>query len=278
MSEKEVRREVPMNKTVEAINCLANYCALKNLSTLTSAQIQAKIGQKQVDLFVLFGGSILAGGDLLAQAIQDNLAKKYVIVGGHGHTTEALKEQMQPWLSQNEQVMTFSEAELFQLYLKNRYQVAADYLETKSTNCGNNITFLLRLIQKNKLKAESILLMQDATMQRRMAAVMQKECDFPTRILNFPAYEAQVKMDDFGHLTYTSAIPGMWSMARFIELLMGKIPRLHDTPTGYGPLGKNYLAHVDVPLEVRQAFATLEERFPQAVRQANPQFHSDHVQ
>lgn len=85
-----------MNKTVEAINCLANYCALKNLSTLTSAQIQAKIGQKQVDLFVLFGGSILAGGDLLAQAIQDNLAKKYVIVGGHGHTTEALKEQMQP--------------------------------------------------------------------------------------------------------------------------------------------------------------------------------------
>lgn len=263
-----------MNNTVEAINCLANYCALKDFEALTKEQLQTKIGQPQVDLFVLFGGSILAGGDLLAQAIQDNLAKKYVIVGGYGHTTEALKEQMQPWLSSNEQAMTFSEAELFQFYLKNRYQVTADYLETKSTNCGNNITFLLQLIQENNLKAESILLMQDATMQRRMAAVMQKERDFPATILNFPAYEAQVKMDDFGHLSYTFAIPGMWSMARFIELLMGEIPRLHDTPTGYGPLGKNYLAHVDVPLEVLQAFATLEERFPQAIRQANPKFKS----
>lgn len=152
-----------MNKIVDALNCLANYCALKDFDALTSTQLQAKIGRPQVDLLVLFGGSILAGGDLLAQAIQTNLAKKYVIVGGYGHTTEALKEQMQPWLSSHEQAMTLSEAELFQLYLTNRYQVAADYLETKSTNCGNNVTFLLQLIKENNLNAASILLIQDAT-------------------------------------------------------------------------------------------------------------------
>ncbi|MGV3144729.1 hypothetical protein [Streptococcus parasuis] len=33
----------------------------------------------------LFGGSILAGGEQLAEAIRNKLAKTYVIVGGAGH-------------------------------------------------------------------------------------------------------------------------------------------------------------------------------------------------
>ena len=40
---------------------------------------------------VLFGGSIIAGGDILAEAIQNEVAKKNVIVGGAGHTTETLR-------------------------------------------------------------------------------------------------------------------------------------------------------------------------------------------
>jgi hypothetical protein len=40
---------------------------------------------------VLFGGSILAGGNILAQAMFANIAKIYVIVGGAGHTTDTLR-------------------------------------------------------------------------------------------------------------------------------------------------------------------------------------------
>ena len=40
---------------------------------------------------VLFGGSIIAGGDILAEAIQNEVAKKNIIVGGAGHTTETLR-------------------------------------------------------------------------------------------------------------------------------------------------------------------------------------------
>lgn len=40
---------------------------------------------------VLFGGSIIAGGDILAEAIQNEVAKKNIIVGGAGHTTETLE-------------------------------------------------------------------------------------------------------------------------------------------------------------------------------------------
>ena len=40
---------------------------------------------------VLFVGNIIAGGDILAEAIQNEVAKKYIIVGGAGHTTETLR-------------------------------------------------------------------------------------------------------------------------------------------------------------------------------------------
>ena len=99
-------------------------------------------------LWFFFGGSILAGGDVLAKAIKDDIAEHYIIVGGEGHTTATLKEQIHkeyPLIAVN----SLTEAELFQQYLLTVYQIQADYLETKSTNCGNNITNLLKLM-KNK--------------------------------------------------------------------------------------------------------------------------------
>lgn len=41
-------------------------------------------------------------------------------------------------------------------------------------SCGNNITLLLELIQKNHIKCGSIILAQDATMQYRMTAALKK--------------------------------------------------------------------------------------------------------
>lgn len=37
------------------------------------------------------------------------------------------------------------------------------------------------------------------------------------------------------------------------SLLWGEIPRLTDDADGYGPRGKNFIAHVDIPTEVRAA-------------------------
>ena len=54
---------------------------------------QKKIGINQADVMVLFGGSIIAGGDILAEAIQNEVAKKNIIVGGAGHTTETLRNK-----------------------------------------------------------------------------------------------------------------------------------------------------------------------------------------
>ncbi|BCP58850.1 hypothetical protein [Streptococcus parasuis] len=47
--------------------------------------LQAEQGLEQVNVLAFFGGSILAGGEQLAEAIRNTLAKTYIIVGGAGH-------------------------------------------------------------------------------------------------------------------------------------------------------------------------------------------------
>ncbi|MGT2742889.1 hypothetical protein [Streptococcus plurextorum] len=57
-------------KLSQAVNRLAQFCGPRNLSSLTIRALQAEQGLEQVDVLVFFGGSILAGGDQLALAIQ----------------------------------------------------------------------------------------------------------------------------------------------------------------------------------------------------------------
>ena len=63
-------------------------------------------------------------------------------------------------------------------------------------------------------------------------------------------------------------------MNRYITLLMGEIPRLSDTENGYGPEGKNYLAHVDIPEEVNNAFNELKKQYGSLIREADPLYAS----
>ena len=64
----------------------------------------------------------------------------------------------------------------------------------------------------------------------------------------------------------------MWQPKRYIDLLMGEIPRLRDDADGYGPNGRGFIAHVDLPPEVEAAFAELRSDF--SVREANPLYAS----
>ena len=67
---------------------------------------------------------------------------------------------------------------------------------------------------------------------------------------------------------------GMWEIDRYISLLMGEIPRLADDENGYGPKGKAFIAHVEIPVEVKKAFHELQKIYPGFVREANPLFAS----
>ena len=248
----------------ESINILSRFLNVRDVPALTQSALQSRFGFPRADVMVLFGGSIMAGGDVLAKAIHEDVAKRYLIVGGAGHTTPVLREKMQPFLPHLD-TSAMQEAEIFQCYLQCRYGVQADFLETASTNCGNNITHLLLLLEKEKIPHESMILTQDGSMQRRMGATLRKFAP-DTQIIHFSCYEAQVKED----LTYTQAIPGMWDINHYITLLLGEIARLRDDEQGYGPRGKNFIAHEDIPEQVEEAFRTLNRYYE--VRFANPEF------
>ena len=249
-----------------AINTLAAFCGSRDVPTLSKKTILAAFGTPQADCMVLFGGSILAGGDVLADAMKAGVAKKYIIVGGAGHTTQTLREKMRAAFPDIDTAGR-SEAEIFNAYLQHRYGLCADYLETESTNCGNNITNMLKLMDENGIHAETIILAQDATMQRRMAAGLRLHRP-DMRIINYATYQARVADD----LSFTEDIWGMWNLDRYVELLLGEIPRLRDD--GYGPGGKGYIAHEDIPAKVEEAFELLSREYK--VRKANPAFAGKH--
>ena len=210
----------------DAINVLGQFCGMRDVESLDRTSLMEKYGIDQADVFVLFGGSILAGGSLLAQAIKDRIAKVYVIV------------------------------------------------QNRIVFLGNNITYLLDILAKNSVKYSSIILCQDATMQRRMDAGLRKYAADDLMIINYASYRASVAAEDNG-LAYSERIQGMWDMDRYVNLLMGEIPRLKDDENGYGPNGKDFIAHVDIPATVLEAFDLLKSVYGGKTREANPMFASD---
>lgn len=256
----------------ENINILGHFCGKRDMEALTVCNLQDQYGLQRADVMVLFGGSTISGGDVLADAMKNGIAGKYIIVGGAGHTTDTLRQKVR---EECPSIMTdgLPEAEVFNRYLDVKYGLKADYLETRSTNCGNNITYLIELLKQYGIVYRSIILCQDATMQRRMEAGMRKYSSDDVKIINFAAYKAEVTIRN-GQLAYIENIHGMWDTDRYVNLLMGEIPRLTDDADGYGPKGKDFIAHVEIPEEVQTAFEELKRIYGEDIREANPLFAS----
>lgn len=258
------------------MNELAAFLGVRDVPALTPRDLGRRLGRPRADVMALFGGSILAGGDVLADAMRAGVADAYVIVGGAGHTTETLRARVRelcPDLSFRDGA---TEAEVFSAYLASRHGLAADLLETRSTNCGNNITYLRDLLAERGLAPSSVVLAQDATMQRRMAA--GAELEMPgVRVVSFATYavRAVVRETPGGPaLAFDHEPLGMWDVRRYLTLLMGEVPRLTDDERGYGPRGAGYIAHVDVPEGVAAAWGRLRDLDPGLVRAADPAFAS----
>ena len=252
---------------VENLNILEDFLAKRDLKELTQAALQEKYKIKQVDVLILFGGCIPEGCEVFYQAYRNNFAKHYMIVGGTGHTTGSLRQKMQPVLP-NFSTADKSEAEIMQAYLKQKYNMENCILESKSTNCGNNVTNALAKLDELNIKPQTIAFIQDATMQHRMEAGFRKYAG-GVKLINFAGYKLYFTVKD-NKLALTDN--NLWSRDKYIELLLGEIPRLRDDKDGYGPNGKDFIAHVDIPAEVETAFRQLKEQLNIQTRKANKIF------
>lgn len=241
------------------MDTIARFVGVQDIEELTAAASERVLGIPQVDVLVLFGGAILAGADQFAQAMRNGVATTYVIDGGVGHTTLAFRQSVRNLCLVVEFSDSASEAEIFEAYLEYICGLHADLLETKSTNCGNNITSLRDLLAAYKVSCQSMILMGDETMQQRIAAVAAKEMP-DIRTLSFASYQAKVVVDAEGASpawAFKNEPRGMWCRDHYLELLMEEAPRLTDTADGYGPKGKNFIVPVGgVPAEVTRAWNT----------------------
>ncbi len=246
-------------RTPDLVNTLVRFCARRDVAELTPAALNGV-----ADVAILFGGSILAGADVFAAAMRAGAARRYLIVGGQGHSTDALRSSLRETMGWADTAAR-TEAALFDRYLRDRHGLAVDLLEQESTNCGNNVTNTLALLRAEDLPHRHLVLVQDATMQQRMDAGFRRHTAPPTRLVNYAAHQTLVDPT----MQYVDPPPGMWPLDRYVTMLLGEIPRLTDDTTGYGPAGRGYIAHVDVPPEVHQAATQLRAHTDYTARTAD---------
>ena len=58
-------------------------------------------------------------------------------------------------------------------------------------------------------------------------------------------------------IAWKQPVEGLWSVTRYLSLILGELPRLRDDAQGYGPRGKDFIAHVDIPEAVEDAWQQL---------------------
>ena len=268
-------------RVAQTANVLARWCAQRDVSALARDALlgEAGVPEGQADLFVLFGGGVTGTVETLAAAMDAGVARRYAIVGGRGHATYWLDRAIEQLREKDGSLPipgVASEAEMLDALLFARHGLYADLLETRSTNCGNNITYLLDLLEGEDGVPASVILSQDAVMQRRMDVTWKRQVADRSlfagvRVVNWPSYEAELTCEE-GRLVWRQAPEGIWLMEKYLQLLMGEVDRLTDDEHGYGPRGRDFVVHVDVPAEVRAAADVLRASCGEAGRAPDERF------
>lgn len=206
----------------------------------------------QVDLMLLFGGSLPPTWGMAAAAVLAGEVGTLMLVGGRGHTTDAMLTAagLDPG---SPAVARLSEAEVMAARLRDVHGIEDVLMETESTNCGNNVTLAEEVARGHGLRPRTVALVQDPTMQRRMDARFRQCWSLGSAVaVNRPGPDGR----------------GTWPWQRWVDLVMGEVPRLRDDPRGYGPQGRGFIAHVDVPAQVETAYAALAVAHPEWGRPA----------
>ncbi|WFN96878.1 YdcF family protein [Edwardsiella ictaluri] len=210
------------------------------------------------DLLVLLGNALLPTAWRSFDAVRAGVAPRLLIAGGIGHSTPLLYQALadEPAASG---LATAGQAEaplLAALALRQGVLVPSQiWLESASTNCGENARFARALLQEKGATPSRLLLVQDPLMQRRtLATFLRVWQDRPTvQFASWPTFVPRLERSADG-VTIAGAPGALWPLERFMSLLLGEIPRLRDDERGYGPRGRDFIAHVTIPDTVEAAF------------------------
>jgi hypothetical protein len=279
MASSDSRQDLSQN-----VNTIATFLAHNQVPSLSTCD--------PVDCIIICASSVLYQASYVFQAIQDrpSLTKTLVLVGGIGHSTnliyDAVARHPEYRKIKNEgDVIGLPESHVLQRILDHSFDISKPdhggpsvLIEDRSTNCGANAVETRKVLDQHGITGPlSCIVVQDPTMSLRTIASFEKAyeelpaAERPT-FKACPVFVPETRMEN-GWLEYVINVEDglrdelrlrpadLWEKQRFCELLVGEVTRLKDDESGYGPNGKGFIGHVDVPDDVVRAARRVREVF-----------------
>ncbi|CAM6641164.1 DUF218 domain-containing protein [Enterobacter intestinihominis] len=214
-----------------------------------------------VDLVILAGNAVIPAIDAACKIAAEQ-GVPLIISGGIGHSTTFLYAAIAKHARYNRIPTTGrAEAAILADIAREFWNIPAAHLhvEDQSTNCGENARFSRALMKQSGLNAARVLVVQDPTMQRRTMATFARVCRDEAASpawVSHPGLTPVLQNSDDG-LVFSGPVEGLWPVERYLSLVLGEFPRLRDDINGYGPAGRDFIAHVDIPADVDAAWQIL---------------------
>jgi uncharacterized SAM-binding protein YcdF (DUF218 family) len=253
---------LPLEQHATDLNTLIFFLARRDIARLSRKALLERYSVPKVDLLILLGNSSLYVAEQAAMAFKQGLASAFMICGGKGHSTRYLADNVQQHPRYGAvPVAARAEADILSDILVRFLGMEEEdmLLENQSTNCGANAREAYTLLGSRREHIKTVLLMQDPVLQLRSSLSFGKvwEAEAGVSFISYAAFVPTVQAAG-EELVFTSpAFYEFCSMDRYLSLLMGEIPRLRDDEEGYGPRGKGFIQHIDIPGEVQEAYARL---------------------
>lgn len=215
----------------------------------------------EADLVVLAGNAVIPTIDAACQLVAGG-EQTLLISGGIGHSTTFLYAAIARHpryhsirtTGRAEATILADIAHQFWNIPRERMRV-----ESKSTNCGENAKFTRAMMEETGIHCQEGIVVQDPTMQRRTMATFARvwqDCASAPVWKSYPGLTPVLRNGEQG-ACFSGDSNGLWPVERYLSLIVGELPRLRDDEQGYGPRGKGFISHVDIPADVEDAWRLL---------------------
>lgn len=240
---------------VDAVNKISRFLAFRQLNDLTVDELYKEYNIKKVDILLLLGSDLPKIVEIGCNAYQEGLCDYLLFCGGIGHSTQNLKEKVSAILNVDISHLPETEAELYSYLARIKYSVPENkiIIENKSANTAENIKFAMHILKEREIAGNSFLLLQDPILQRRSYVTAQDYIIENKTLISYAPFIVQINEKE----NMLPFYPYLWPKDRFYELILGEIWRLRDDEKGYGPRGKGFIRHVDIPQDIEEAYIVI---------------------
>ena len=233
-------------ETLEAANLVGQWLALDDLSEQQP--------EPAIDVVVLAGNAVIPTIDTACLlAVQSGAT--LLISGGIGHSTSFLYQAVQQDPRYRElPVDGRPEAHILADIAHQFWHIPREQLvvEDRSSNCGENALFTRQTLEARDMVPRCGVVIQDPTMQRRTMATFARiwqDAAAAPQWFSTPGFTPRLYNTPQG-VAFSHEVDGVWPVGRYLSLILGELPRLQDNPQGYGPRGKGFIVHVDIPAQI----------------------------